>query len=136
MQKKLSLLFVCVGNTCRSAMAEAIAKHRWPHYSIRSAGINVHAQRAAWEAVDVMKMKPWEANLEGHKPTLLDEINVNDFHYIIAMDPSVLRVLGRKGVPDEKIRRLLVDDPLGGDRNGYEECADKSSIGLDQLKLY
>ncbi|WP_343784222.1 low molecular weight protein arginine phosphatase [Alkalibacillus silvisoli] len=33
------MLFVCTGNTCRSPMAEAILKHKYPTYDVQSAGI-------------------------------------------------------------------------------------------------
>ena len=135
MQKRLSLLFVCVGNTCRSAMAEGIARRRWPDYDVRSAGIGVHriGQAAASEAATVMQA--WGIDLDGHKATALDAVNIDGFEYIIAMDPAVMPVLRKKGVPDQKIREAFVDDPWSSDLGRYEECADEIGRRLENLKL-
>ncbi|MCA0971032.1 low molecular weight protein arginine phosphatase [Halobacillus litoralis] len=35
----MNILFVCTGNTCRSPMAEAILKSKWPEDQVRSAGV-------------------------------------------------------------------------------------------------
>lgn len=35
----MNILFVCTGNTCRSPMAEAIMKSKWPEESVKSAGV-------------------------------------------------------------------------------------------------
>lgn len=37
----MNILFVCTGNTCRSPMAEAILKHNYPQFNVKSAGIYV-----------------------------------------------------------------------------------------------
>ena len=49
-----NVLFVCTGNTCRSPMAEALARRevrerRWSHVAVRSAGISAHPGGAASE---------------------------------------------------------------------------------------
>lgn len=35
----MNILFVCTGNTCRSPMAEAILKSKWPEGKVQSAGV-------------------------------------------------------------------------------------------------
>ncbi len=35
----MNILFVCTGNTCRSPMAEAIMKSKWPEEKVKSAGV-------------------------------------------------------------------------------------------------
>ena len=48
----MKVLFVCVGNTCRSQMAEGFARH----YGLNaySAGTHTHAKKVASLAIDVM----------------------------------------------------------------------------------
>lgn len=35
----MNILFVCTGNTCRSPMAEALLKERYPQLNVKSAGV-------------------------------------------------------------------------------------------------
>jgi arsenate reductase len=67
----MRLLFVCVGNTCRSQMAEALARDRG-HFA-QSAGTHP-GTRIAPNAVVVLN--ELGINTEGHTPKSVAESNV------------------------------------------------------------
>ena len=69
MNRSLSLLFVCQGNTCRSPMAAALAQRRWSGCKIQSAGISVLSagQGAAYEAAAAMRRRG--IDIGAHKTT-------------------------------------------------------------------
>ncbi|GGE18718.1 phosphotyrosine protein phosphatase [Marinithermofilum abyssi] len=109
----VSVLFVCLGNICRSPMAEAIFRHQ-----VKEAGLESHIR------VDSAGTGDWHVGEPPHKGTrkvlaglgISDEgirarqvtrEDLDDFDYIVAMDDqniSSLRQLA--GDPDTKVYRL------------------------------
>jgi protein-tyrosine-phosphatase len=63
-----SILFVCEGNTCRSVMAEALAKERFRE-SVRVASAGIHPQSAsdARPAINALKAH-FGVDTAGHTP--------------------------------------------------------------------
>lgn len=67
-----NILVVCVGNICRSPMAETLLKHRFPNKTIDSAGVGAlvghPADPAALEIMSKQQM-----NIDSHVAKQMDE---------------------------------------------------------------
>lgn len=139
----MKILFVCLGNICRSPGAEAIFKllikqeHLEGVVSCDSAGtISAHAGEPADQRMIERALK------RGYKVDSIarkfnPKVDFNEFDYIIAMDDSVesdLQRLTRGNEDSEKIYRMTdfsssskysgVPDPYYGGSSGFEVVLD------------
>jgi arsenate reductase len=81
-QKKIRVLFLCTGNSCRSQMAEGWARHlRGDRIEPYSAGIEVHGLNP--RAVQVMADAG--VDISGHRSKHVDELRGIDFDYVVTV---------------------------------------------------
>lgn len=139
---KVSVVFVCMGNICRSPTAEAVFRHYVEnaglsrHILIDSAGTHDYhighppdsrAQRAAQQrGYDMSKLRGRQV-VEG---------DFRRFDYVLAMDKANLAILQRITPSDSNIRARLfleyarhhaereVPDPYYGGTDGFERVLD------------
>lgn len=152
MPHEISVLFVCLGNICRSPLAEGVFRHLLDEEGLADRFYVDSAGTGGWhvgESPDHRSMRSAATHgvtLTGHSR----QIQPEDFHrfdYIVAMDQSNLTHLQqyREGVGGEAALYLLrefdpeggpgaeVPDPYYGGPNGFEEVfemVDRSSRAL------
>jgi protein-tyrosine phosphatase len=142
MKDMVSVIFVCMGNICRSPTAEAVFRRYVEnaglagHILIDSAGTHdyhigdapdLRAQRAAQQRGYDM------SSLRGRQ---VGEVDFHRFDYVLAMDKANLAILQRLAPPagDAQVRLFLeyarhhgereVPDPYYGGPDGFERVLD------------
>lgn len=131
-----NLVFVCTGNTCRSPLAEGIAREElerrgWRNVRVASAGLAARGgEEATGHAVTVAGRDG--IDLSGHRSQPLTPELAGWADLILAMGPSHVAALHRVGAA-EKAATLgdfvaggegagyPVADPYGGPEEVYEE---------------
>jgi len=141
MEKSKSILFVCTGNTCRSSMAEGIAKvmvterfgagHGW---RIASAGTHAWAGAPAADQA-IQTMAELGIDLTGHRARSVqpDLILAADAVYTMtATQQTHLAALYPAAAG--RIRMLAerdIADPVGGSLADYRACAREMAQAIE-----
>lgn len=139
----LKILFVCTGNTCRSPMAEGLAREIFgEEIQVGSAGMAAwEGQEASAHALEVLKEQ--NLDLSGHRSRRISAELLRDIDWIIPMTKA----------QEEGIRRLFpevahktrclghwgknkreVCDPWGGSLETYRQTAQEIGELLRNLK--
>lgn len=126
------ILFVCTGNTCRSAMAAAmmadIAEKNDLDILVDSAGVFATiGECAADNAIEVMKKYDIDLSLHRTKPLTEELIDMADI--ILVMTDAHKMLI--ENMAKDKVFTLMeyansegdISDPYGGDVEEYEETA-------------
>lgn len=146
----MKIMFVCTGNTCRSAMAEGLAKKEIVEKNLNidvcSAGISAATgENASYNTIAVLK--EYNVDMLFHKSTNILESKINDMDLILCMTNKHKQIL-ISAYPNlkEKIYTLKefcgfntdstdtdISDPWGYDINTYRLCCAEISFCIDKL---
>lgn len=114
-------MFVCQGNTCRSPVAEVIARRVFgPNHFVASAGTETaDGEPAARHAITVAKEMRLDLSL--HRTRSIDSFNLSDFDMLVPMDGRITIALV---VPTSvRLEQLDIDDPYGKPLEHYRTTA-------------
>ena len=154
----MRVLFVCLGNICRSPMGEGIFRHLvdseglTDRFEIDSAGTSGWHVGEKPDRRMRQTAKGHGVSLEAQRSRKFVRQDFQDFDYILAMDSSNYRDINslKQGPPENGGKVILmrdydlhdsnpdVPDPYYGGQNGFEEVYDillrSNQEFLDQLK--
>ena len=142
-----NLLFVCTGNTCRSPLAAAIARHEveergWVHVSVQSAGVATHFGAPASDGAIAVAAEHG-MDLSGHETQPLSSELLEWADLVLAMSPSHLVALAELGAGDKTA--LITDfiegegmgqsiaDPFGDEIEAYRETYEQLDEAVNAL---
>ena len=149
---KISIIFVCTGNICRSPTAEAIFKSKIQRmgltdfFLVDSAGTHGYHIGQSPDQRSISAAKPYNYSFEGMKSRAFDVSIDYENDYIIAMDKYHLNwLIENKPIEcSSKIDLLMnfdqnsilnidIEDPYYGGEKGFELVIEKIQCGIDNL---
>ncbi|MEX2283498.1 MAG: low molecular weight protein arginine phosphatase [Gemmatimonadota bacterium] len=142
-----NLLFVCTGNTCRSPLAAALARHGierrgWTHVRVQSAGVStVPGAPASDGALTVAQEQGLE--LAAHRSQSLSTELIAWADLILGMGPSHIVGVAELGGAektalvtdflDDDALGTAIEDPFGGEVEQYRETYEQLEHAVEGL---
>src|SRR3989442_132551 len=84
-----SVLFVCVGNTCRSVVAEWLARRRFgDSVRVASAGIRPQRPEDARDAIDTLR-RLFNLDASGHAPRDVADVDLESFAVVVSFEATI-----------------------------------------------
>lgn len=113
-----TLLFVCIGNACRSQMAEGFARHYGSNGLVVYSAGSHPAGFVAREAIEGMKEKG--IDISKHYSKGADELPIDEFDAVVMMGSGIM-------CPDVQTKRRIeweIPDPIGKGIEFFREVRD------------
>ncbi len=131
------ILFVCTGNTCRSQMAEGLARSMYPDYHVASAGTRP-GTRVNANAIQVMK--ELGINIGNQRPNAVSDYLRDDWDYVITLCDNANRICSEfTGTVGQRLH-FFVEDPYDATGSAeeilavYREVREQLTLIIEKLK--
>ena len=135
--RKPRVLFVCTGNTCRSVLAEYIARKKFGgRISVSSAGLLPGSKEDAENAIFTLKSL-FGVDASNHESRNVRTVDIDTFDLVVTLDSEVATELQTlfPGLPVERLVKWKIKDPYGDDPSEYPLCAKNIYAQLKRLPI-
>jgi arsenate reductase len=129
MAPRAKVLFLCIGNACRSQMAEAIARHGASDVIEPSSAGLVPFGEIPMITLAVLSERGISAEGQSSKPLRPEDMSAADI--VINMTGRSGATIFRENVP--QFEDWDVGDPYGSDLAVYREICDQIELRVDDL---
>ena len=131
------VLFVCAGNTCRSVLAEYIARRKFgqliePSSAGLRPGTIEHADNAIYTLKTLMAV-----DASAHVPRDVRTVEIERADLVVAMSSQIAAEVRHlfPNLPAERLVRWKIKDPYGTDLAEYQRCAQSIYAEMKRLPL-
>lgn len=146
----VSVLFVCLGNICRSPLAEGVFRHKAGQAGMAEKFRIDSAGTGGWHVGDLPDARGRQVaaqrgiDMSGQRARQLEIEDFHTFDFILAMDQSNLANIERLRPPDGIAKSVLflefaglgageVPDPYYGGADGFDPCLDLIEFGCEAI---
>jgi len=150
---RVRVLFVCLGNICRSPLAEIVVAGQAAKRGLNETFHFASAGTGSWHIGNdadhrsAQTAKDHGLDLSNHRAQQITAAKVGQWDWFVAMDASNYSDLLRMGVPEERLllmrqfepnheRVLDVPDPYYGGPDGFEDAYRMLCENADRLLDY
>jgi len=142
MESVQRVIFVCYGNICRSAFAEAYAKKMNAQYqtNVQFESSGLFAKNGKKSPEDAVRAaNALGIDLSHHRAKLLDPVSITGGDLLVGMDYSHFslmrrRIPGKKGIfllkqfAPQPILNINIEDPYGKSYSRFLECFEEINM--------